>query len=361
MTDDSTTTVPPFNDYLGVRVQRGEGGTAEATLDLEPHHLNMRGVAHGGVVTSLLDSALGAAVIVSMPREWWCATISLSTQFIAGAGTGRLTATGHMLRRGHRVAYAAGEVRDAKNRLIATAHGSWHLWPNRPGGPEKSVPRDRIVIRGSGESIRVGKIVAAGRNYAEHVAEMGAKKGAPPVFFFKPASSLVSGGGVVPIPTSAGAVHHEVELVVVIGRDGSRIRPAQALEHVLGYAVGIDMTLREVQAEAKRRGEPWSLAKGFDGSAPVSAAVPRDQIGDGSGLAISLDVNGKRRQEGNTSQMLHGVPELIASASRWMTLERGDLLFTGTPAGVGPIRPGDKVEARIERVGTLELTIDETT
>jgi len=356
MTDDNTTTVPPFNNYLGVRVQRGEGGTAEATLDLEPHHLNVRGVAHGGVVTSLLDSALGAAVIVSMPREWWCATISLSTQFIAGAGTGRLTATGHLVRRGHRVAYAAGEVRDAKNRIVATAHGSWHLWPNRPGRADESAPRGRIVVRGSGESLRVGKIVAVGRNYAEHVAEMGAKKDAPAVFFLKPPSALV-GGGEVSIPTSDGAVHHEVELVVVIGREGKEIDPAQAFDHVLGYAVGIDMTLRDVQSAAKKRGEPWALAKGFDGSAPVSLVAPRDEIGDPAGLAISLDVNGNRRQNGNTSQMLNTIPRLIATASRWMTLERGDLLFTGTPAGVGPINPGDKVKAQIERIGTLELTI----
>ena len=130
------------------------------------------------------------------------------------------------------------------------------------------------------------------------------------------------------------------------------------MEHVLGFAVGLDLTLRDLQAEAKRRGEPWSLAKGFDGSAPVSAVAPRDQVGDGSGLAISLDVNGQRRQEANTSQMLHPVAELIEYVSSWMTLERGDLLFSGTPAGVGPLQHGDRVEARLEKVGSLEVVVE---
>jgi uncharacterized protein (TIGR00369 family) len=350
--------VPPFNSYLGIEVRQGESGASVATLDLAPHHLNMRGVAHGGVVTALLDSALGAAVISSIPPEWWCATIALATQFIGGAGKGRLTATGRLLRRGHKVAFAAGEVRDAQDRLIATAHGSWHLWPHRPGRPEETAPRGSVIVRGTGEPIRVGKIVAVGRNYAEHVAEMGGKKGSPPVFFLKPPSALAGGGGSLAVPTSAGQVHHEVELVVVVDREGRAIEPARGLDHVFGYAVGLDLTLRDMQREAKKRGEPWALAKGFDGSAPVSLVAPRDDVGDPSGLAISLDVNGERRQNGNTSQMLNGVAELIAHVSRWMTLERGDLLFTGTPAGVGALLPGDKVEARIERVGRLELLIE---
>lgn len=354
--------IPPFNTYLGVEVRRGEAGTAVATIDLAPHHLNVRGVAHGGVVTALLDSALGGAVIFSMPREWWCATTSLATQFIGGASRGRLTATGRLLHRGVKVAFAAGEVRDADGNLVATAHGSWHLWPQRPGRRDKAAPRrGTVVVRGTEESVRVGKIVAVGRNYAEHTAEMGAPRGAPPVFFLKPPSALVCDADAVAIPTYAGQVHHEVELVVVVGSGGKAIDPSRALDHVLGYAVGLDLTLRDLQSEAKRRGEPWSLAKGFDGSAPVSRVTLREDVGDGARLAISLDVNGERRQNGNTSQMLHGVADLVAHVSRWMTLERGDLLFTGTPAGVGPLQPGDKVAARIDRVGQLDLVIEAET
>jgi len=212
-------------------------------------------------------------------------------------------------------------------------------------------------IRGSGEKIRVGKILAVGRNYAKHIEEMGAPPESPPVLFLKPASALVGDGAEIELPAGAGQVHHEVELVVVIGKRGRAIPREEALDHVLGYAVGLDLTLRDRQAEAKQRGEPWSLSKGFDGSAPVSLVAPRDEVGDGSGLALSLDVNDERRQEGNTAQMLRPVADLIAFASRWMTLDRGDLIFTGTPAGVGPIVPGDRVRAELERVGTLTISV----
>ena len=143
---------PPFNTYLGIRVERKQAGTASASLDLAAQHLNRRGVAHGGVVSALLDSALGAAVISAMPQEWWCATTSLSCQFIEGAGTGCLTATGSVLRRGRKIAFAAGEVRDDRNRLIATAQGTWHLWPHRPGVREASPPVGTVVLRETGES-----------------------------------------------------------------------------------------------------------------------------------------------------------------------------------------------------------------
>jgi uncharacterized protein (TIGR00369 family) len=356
-TSEAPMQVPPFDSYLGTQVVRTDAGSAELAIDLEPHHLNMRGVAHGGVVTSLLDSALGAAVISAIPEEWWCATTSLATQFIGGAGEGRLVATAKVTHAGSKVAFASGEVRDEAGRLIATAHGSWHLWPRRPGTPRPEL-RDSILLRESGEKVRVGKILAVGRNYAAHVAEMGAPVGEPPVVFLKPATALVAGGGRVRIPTDAGEVHHEVELVVVIGKTGKAISKEAALDHVLGYAVGLDLTLRDLQSEAKEKRGPWSIAKGFDGSAPVSNVVLRDEVGDGSGLEISLDVNGERRQQGSTSMMLCGVAELIAHASRWMTLERGDLLFTGTPAGVGAVAPGDKLEARVERVGQLSVDIE---
>jgi uncharacterized protein (TIGR00369 family) len=349
---------PPFHTYLGIDVRSSEAGRAVATVELEPHHRNLRGTAHGGLITALLDSVLGGAVISAIPPEWWCATTSLATQFIAGTGEGRLTAEGRVVHRGVKVAFAAGEVRDEQGRLVATAHGSWHLWSQRPVRRGNPPPRGRVLVRGRGQPLRVGKIVAAGRNYAKHVEEMHAPRGAPPVLFLKPPSALARGSGSLAVPSGVGEIHHEVELVVLIGTGGKSIRPESALDHVLGYAVGLDLTLRDVQSQAKKRGEPWCVAKGFDGSAPVSIVAPREEVGDGSGLEISLDVNGERRQHSNTSRMLHGVAELIAHASRWMTLERGDLLFTGTPAGVGPLRPGDRVRARIERVGELDLVIE---
>jgi fumarylpyruvate hydrolase len=350
-------TVPRFNKYLGIEVDRTSNGESEAHLDLGPHHLNRRGVVHGGVIAALLDTALGTAVISSIPKEWWCATISLSVQFLEAVHEGRVTARGRVLRKGRRVAFAGGEVHDAAGRLVASAQGSLHLWPYRPE-MERPVSEPFVVARGTGERIRVGKILAVGRNYADHTREMGWKEAAPPVLFLKPPSAIVHDGGTVRIPRDVGEVHHEVELVVVIGTPGRAIPQEAALEHVLGYAVGLDMTLRDLQSAAKAKGEPWALSKGFDTSAPVSLVAPRGEVGDGSGLALSLDVNGSRRQETDTSAMIHGVAAIVSFASRLITLDRGDLIFTGTPAGVGPVRPGDRLEASLDRVGTLAVRVE---
>lgn len=350
---------PAFSSFLGVVVESRGDGEARCALELRPEHLNRRGVAHGGVITSLLDSALGAAVISAMPAEWWCATTSLATQFVAGVGRGRLVASGRVLRRGQTTAFAVGEVRDERGAIVAAASGTWHLWPSRPTGRREPVttPWGRVVLRATGEPCSVGKIVAVGRNYAEHVAEMGGSPASPPVVFLKPTTALVGDGARVELPRDAGAVHHEVELVALIGKRGRAIERESALGHVAGFAVGIDLTLRDLQAQAKQRGEPWTEAKGFDGAAPVSAVAPREEVGDGSGLEISLTVNGETRQSGNTSQMLRPVADLVASCSRFMTLEPGDLIFTGTPSGVGPVRPGDLLEARLARVGRLRVKL----
>ena len=347
---------PPFNQYLGIRVDRMEGGEAEASIDLATQHTNNRGVAHGGVVSSLLDSAMGAAVISAIPKEWWCATTGLSIQFIAGAREGTLTATGRVDRRGRAVAFVRGEAHDASGALVATAQGTWHLWPHKPE-MEKRDREDFVVVAGTGERLRVGKIVAVGRNYADHNVELGNAPLAPPVLFLKPPSALVQDGGVVTLPTGLGQVHHEVELVVVIGRSTRGAAAEAALDHVFGYAVGLDLTLRDLQNEAKKKGEPWDLAKGFDGSAPISHVVPKDRVPDASALQLTFDVNGVRKQTGSTGQMLHGVAALVAYASRWITLERGDLLFTGTPAGVGPLAAGDTVVARLSDVASVRVSI----
>lgn len=347
---------PPFNQYLGIRVDRMEDGVAFASIDLAKHHANNRGVAHGGVVSSLLDSAMGAAVISAIPKEWWCATTGLSIQFIAGAREGTLTATGRVTRRGRSVAFVQGEARDAAGTLVATAQGTWHLWPHKPE-MEKSAIEDFVVVAGTGERLRVGKILAVGRNYADHNVELGNAPLAPPVLFLKPPSALVHDRGVVTLPTGLGQVHHEVELVVVIGSRTRAVAAEAALDHVFGYAVGLDLTLRDLQSEAKKKGEPWDLSKGFDGAAPISHVVPKDQVADPSGLTLTLDVNGARKQTGSTGQMLHGVAALIAYASRWITLERGDLLFTGTPAGVGPLVAGDAVVAKLGDIASVRVLI----
>ena len=347
--------LPPFNQYLGIDVTRMAGGEAEAVVDLAPHHTNNRGVAHGGVVSSLLDSAMGAAVISAIPKEWWCATTGLSIQFVTGPREGRVTAVGRVIRRGKSIAFVHGEAHDASGRLVATAQGTWHLWPFRPE-MERPATEPFVVVDGSGERLRVGKILAVGRNYAAHNREMGGEEASPPVLFLKPPTALVHDGGTVALPRDLGAVHHEVELVAVIGSAGRAIPPARALDHVFGYAVGVDLTLRDLQNEAKRKGEPWDLAKGFDGAAPVSLVVPADRAGDPGSLPLTLTVNGETRQSGSTSQMLRGVAELVAFASRLITLERGDLLFTGTPEGVGPIVPGDVIQARLGELASVSVT-----
>ena len=349
--------VPPFNKYLGIEITRMEGGEAEAHLDLGPHHLNSGGVVHGGVLAALLDTAIGAAVVSALPPEWWCATTSLSVQFLEGAHEGRLDAKGRVLRKGRRVAFAGGEIFDAAGRHVATAQGSMHLWPYRPA-MDRPVSEPFVAMRGTGERVRVGKILAVGRNYADHVKEMGWKEASPPVLFLKPPSAIVHDGGVVRIPPESGDVHHEVELVIVVGKAGNAIEESKALDHVLGYGVGLDMTLRDLQSAAKAKGEPWALSKGFDTSAPVSLIAPRGDVGDGSGLRLALDVNGERRQEADTSRMTHGVAALVAFASRLMTLERGDVIFTGTPSGVGPVRSGDLLQASLETVGTLSVRVE---
>jgi 2-keto-4-pentenoate hydratase/2-oxohepta-3-ene-1,7-dioic acid hydratase in catechol pathway len=213
-------------------------------------------------------------------------------------------------------------------------------------------------MRGTGERIPVGKVLCVGRNYADHIREMGNAPSAPPVLFLKPSTAIVHDGGVVRIPEGTADVHHEVEMVVVIGKPGRAIEEGRAMDHVLGYAVGLDLTARDVQAEAKRKGEPWTLAKGFDGSAPVSTVAPRDEVGDGSGLKLSVELSGTKRQEDTTSKMIHGVAALVALASRWITLERGDLLFTGTPSGVGPLKAGDVAVARLEKVGEVRVRVE---
>jgi acylpyruvate hydrolase len=186
---------------------------------------------------------------------------------------------------------------------------------------------------------------------------MNAKLPSTPVVFLKPSSALLDDGGTVVMPAISRVMHHEVELVVLLGSGGKFISRDHAMDHVAGYAVGLDMTLRDVQAEAKKHGLPWSVAKGFDTSAPVSKFVPRATVPDPSSLDIALAVNGTVRQSSNTRHMLFSLADIIAYLSTVFTLEPGDLIFTGTPEGVGPVARGDTVVAQISSVGTLTVGI----
>ena len=207
------------------------------------------------------------------------------------------------------------------------------------------------------QNIPVGKIVCIGRNYIEHIKELDNRIPDKPVIFIKPASSIIAEGGTIVIPPHSKDCHHEVELAVLIGAEAKNIDANDALDHVTGYAVALDLTLRDIQSTQKEKGLPWEIAKAFDTACPLSAFVPADQVGDPQNLQIKLAINGELRQNGNTKDMMRSVAELIAAASAYFTLEEGDVLLTGTPSGVGRIQSGDRLEATIERVGTLRVTV----
>lgn len=211
-----------------------------------------------------------------------------------------------------------------------------------------------LPLRGGGK-VRAGKVLGVVGNYAKHRAEMGHAPEAPPepAFFLKPSTALLPGGGELVLPPGVGRVEHEVELAVVIGRTARRVAPKDAMRHVLGYGVILDVTARELQARAKKEGLPWDEAKGFDTFAPISRIVRRAAVPDPQDVELKLTINGQVRQHGNTKAMLMPVPDLVARFSRSMTLERGDVIATGTPEGVGPLAPGDVVEAEASRVGRL--------
>ena len=198
-----------------------------------------------------------------------------------------------------------------------------------------------------GRAVRPSKVLCIGRNYADHVREMGDVQGLPaePVIFLKPPSALLASGGIIELPRQSADVHHELELVAVIRTGGKRIAEADALGHVAGYALGLDLTARDLQRKAKDAGQPWSVAKGFDTFAPLGPVVAADALGDVQALDIELRVNGEVRQSGNTGQMLFPIARLVALLSEIFTLEPGDLIYTGTPEGVGPVRSGDVLEA----------------
>lgn len=214
-----------------------------------------------------------------------------------------------------------------------------------------------ITLPTSQQTLVPGKIICIGRNYALHAKEMGSAAPEQPILFLKPSSALVGSGGRIVLPPQSNDVHHEVELVAVIGRGGKNIAAANALDHVDGYAVGLDMTARDVQAEAKKGGLPWTVAKGFDTFAPLGDFAPASAVGDPQALRVTLRVNGDVRQQGETADMLFSVAELVAYCSTIFTLLPGDLLYTGTPEGVGPVVAGDHLEATITGLPALSVRV----
>ncbi len=218
-------------------------------------------------------------------------------------------------------------------------------------------PMPALPVAGSSELFPVGRIYCIGRNYAEHAREMGYDPDRePPFFFMKPANSLVPNGASIPFPQVTKDLHHEIELVVALGKGGADIPAEQALEHVWGYGVGLDMTRRDVQGEAKKLGRPWEMGKGFDNSAPCTALQPAAKIGHPAQGAIWLKVNGTIKQNGDLKEMIWNVPDSIAYLSQLVTLQPGDLIYSGTPAGVGPVQRGDKLEGHVDGVGDLTVT-----
>ena len=220
---------------------------------------------------------------------------------------------------------------------------------------EPHAPVSIPIARGGLFAVR--RVYCVGRNYAEHVVEMGNDTREPPFFFGKPADAVVVGGADMPYPPQTADLHHEVELVVAIGKDGSDIAATDALAHVYGYAVGLDMTRRDLQGQAKKAGRPWDMAKGFDHSAPIGTIEPASAIGHPDQGAITLSVNGVERQRGDLADQIWNVPDTIAYLSQFVALKAGDIIMTGTPAGVGAVVRGDVLEGAIAGVGTVRTRI----
>jgi len=248
--------------------------------------------------------------------------------------------------------YLLSSIKHTRKRLDVNQQASSGNYifppPSQPGLP----------IRGSTRLFPVHRIYCVGRNYADHAIEMGHDPNREPPFFFqKNPDTLVPDGGTFPYPARSTDVHHELELVVALGRGGTDIKPAAALDHVFGYAVGLDMTRRDLQGEAKKLGRPWEVGKAFEHAAPCSAIVPAAEIGHPAKGAVWLDVNGQRRQTGDLAELIWSVPEVIGHLSALFELRPGDLIFTGTPAGVGAVKRGDRLHGGVEGVGELRIEV----
>ena len=214
-----------------------------------------------------------------------------------------------------------------------------------------------LPVAGSADRFPVRRIYCIGRNYAAHAREMGADEREPPFFFLKPADAIVQDGATIPYPAATKDLHYEAELVAAIGKAGANISVDDANDHIFGYGVGIDLTRRDLQNQAKEMRRPWDMGKGFDASAPCSAIHPASEIGHPKSGAITLTVNGAFKQQGDIADMIWNIPESIAYLSGLMRLEAGDLIYTGTPDGVGAIVSGDDVVVHVDGVCDLNIKI----
>jgi fumarylpyruvate hydrolase len=214
-----------------------------------------------------------------------------------------------------------------------------------------------LQVAGTGQAFPVRRLYCVGRNYAEHAIEMGHDPNREPPFFFQKNPDSIVTPGEFPYPRRTMDVHHEIELVVALESGGNDIPVERALDHVFGYAVGLDMTRRDLQGEAKKLGRPWEVGKSFEASAPCGPLVPASQIGHPTKGAVWLDVNGKRRQTGDISQLIWNVPETIAYLSTLFTLAAGDVIMTGTPAGVAAVQRGDVMRGGVDGIGEIEVRV----
>jgi fumarylpyruvate hydrolase len=220
------------------------------------------------------------------------------------------------------------------------------------------LPLPSLPIVGSEQRFPVHRIYCVGRNYAEHAIEMGHDPNREPPFFFqKNPDNLLQPAQDFPYPPKSNDVHFEIEMVVALGKGGVNVPVASAMELVWGYGVALDMTRRDLQGEAKKLGRPWEVGKAFEASAPCSALRPASEIGHPDGGAVWLDLNGERRQTGDLAQMIWKVPEMISYLSELFTLQPGDLILSGTPAGVGAVKRGDRLTGGVDKVGQIDLRV----
>jgi len=219
-------------------------------------------------------------------------------------------------------------------------------------------PTPALPVAESNQTFPVGRIYCVGRNYAEHAREMGHDPNRePPFFFMKPADAIVLSGATIPYPQATGDLHHEIEMVVAIGRDGADIPVERALDHVFGYGVGLDMTRRDLQGEAKKLGRPWDIGKGFDHSAPIGPIRRAADCRIDADTRITLEVNGKVRQQSTIGKLIWNIAETIEHLSSAWALQPGDLIFSGTPEGVAAVVRGDLLKGEVAGVGTLQVRL----
>jgi fumarylpyruvate hydrolase len=219
-------------------------------------------------------------------------------------------------------------------------------------------PQAAVAVRGASQMYAVNRIFCVGRNYAAHAREMGFDPDREPPFYFnKTPIDLVASGATIAYPLGTSNFHYEMELVIAIGKPALRVTPEQALDCVWGYACGLDMTRRDLQIKSREKGQPWDFGKDFENAAIISPLAPASEIGHPGSGAIQLSVNGQMKQNGDLKDLIWSVPEVVANLSGYYHLRPGDLIYTGTPEGVGPVQPGDRLAGRIDGVGEIALTI----